>query len=305
MFAAVAQAGSFSAAARSLRLSASAVSKLIARIENRARVRLFDRSTKAAILTREGEAYLETIQRVLDAMAEVDSVADTLSRVPHGTLRIHAGPSFTRTQIAPLLPEFLRRYPDLRVEFRLGPKFVGLSDDMDLAIHFGSLSDSSLILRKLATSRRVLCASPEYLKAHGTPAAPADLATHQVLNYTMPGRETWPFVKGKAEQKVPVRARVSADQAEVLLELARSGMGIARLPEFDTAEEFESGRLVPLLTADSLPEAIYAVVRTRRNLSPRLRVFIDFVEQKLRHAQWNLDPRNAAQRPQPQTYANS
>jgi DNA-binding transcriptional LysR family regulator len=291
VFAAVAQTGSFSAAARSLRLSASAVSKLIARVENRTKVRLFDRSTKAAILTREGEAYLETIRRVLDAMADVDSVGDTLSRVPHGTLRIHAGPSFTRTQLAPILPEFMARYPDMRLEFRLGPKFVGLADDMDLAIQFGSLSDSSLILRKLAMSRRILCASPAYLERNGTPAAPADLAAHHLLNYTMPGRESWPFVKGQAVQKIDVRARISADQAELLLELAREGMGIARLPEYDTADDFAAGRLVPLLTSYCPPEAIYAVVRTRRNLSPRLRVFIDFIEQKLRSTAWNLDRR--------------
>ena len=291
VFAAVAQTGSFSAAARSLRLSASAVSKLIARVENRTRVRLFNRSTKAAILTREGEAYLQSIRRVLDAMADLDSVGDTLSKVPHGTLRIHAGPSFTRTQLAPVLPEFMSRYPDLRLEFRLGPKFVGLTDDMDLAIHFGSLTDSSLILRKLAVSRRVLCASPEYLERHGTPRTPDELSSHQLLNYTMPGRESWPFVAGQAVQKIHVRARVSADQAELLLELARDGMGIARLPEFDAAEDFAAGRLVPLLTSFCPPEAIYAVVRTRRNLSPRLRVFIDFIEQKLRGKPWNLDRR--------------
>ncbi len=291
MFAAVAQTGSFSAAARALRLSASAVSKLIARVENRTKVRLFDRSTKAAILTREGEAYLETIRRVLDAMADLDSVADTLSRVPHGTLRIHAGPSFTRTQLAPVLPEFMLRYPDLRLEFRLGPKFVGLADDMDMAIHFGALADSSLILRKLAMSRRVLCASPEYLERHGTPTAPDQLVSHELLNYTMPGRESWPFLTGRAVQKIRVHAKVSADQAELLLELALNGMGIARLPEFDTAEDFAAGRLVPLLTSFCAPEAIYAVVRTRRNLSPRLRVFIDFIEQKLRNKAWNLDRR--------------
>ncbi len=224
-------------------------------------------------------------------MADVDSVGDTLSRVPHGTLRIHAGPSFARTQLAPVLPEFVARYPDLRLEFRLGPKFVGLADDMDLAIHFGSLADSSLILRKLAMSRRVLCASPEYLARHGTPTAPADLASHDLLNYTMPGRECWPFVTGQTVQQIDVHARVSADQAELLLELARDGMGIARLPEFDTADDFATGRLVPLLTAFCPPEAIYAVVRSRRNLSPRLGVFIDFIEQKLQRKTWNLDRR--------------
>ena len=120
VFIAVAESGSFSAAARSLRLSPSTVSKLIARIENRVGVRIFDRSLKAAILTREGEVYLESVRRAVDAIDELQSLGESLAKVPHGTLRIHAGPSFTRSQLAPLLPEFAAQYPDVRIEFRLG-----------------------------------------------------------------------------------------------------------------------------------------------------------------------------------------
>ena len=294
VFVTVAESGSFSAAARTLRMSPSAVSKLIARIEDRTKVRLFDRSTKAAILTREGEAFLGSIQRAIDAMAEVDTVADTLSRVPHGTLRIHTMPSFATYQLAPLLPEFMALYPDLELEFRLGPKFVGLSDDMDLAIQFGALADSSLVARKIATSRRVLCAAPSYLKQHGTPQHPDELQTHRLLNYSMPGRETWPFLESGTVSHLPVRSKIAADQADVLLELALAGAGIVRLPEFHTFEHCRHGRLTPLLTAFSQPEAIYALFRTRRNLSLRLKVFIDFVENKLRGKPWNLDAKKSA-----------
>ncbi len=291
VFVAVAESGSFSAAARSLRLSPSTVSKLIARIENRVGVRIFDRSLKAAILTREGEIYLQNVRRAIDAVAELESLGETLARVPHGTLRVHAGPSFTRSQLAPLLPEFASRYPDLRIEFRLGPQFVGLADDMDIAIHFGALADSSLVLRKIATSRRILCAAPSYLDRHGVPRQPRDLTSHRLLNYTMPGRETWPFYRGQKVEHVPIQSQLCADQADLLLELVRQGMGIVRLPEFDVADDFASGRLVPVLASYTRREAIYAVVRNRRNLSPRLRVFIDFVEQKLRDKSWNVDPR--------------
>ena len=293
VYVAVAESGSFSAAARTLRMSPSAVSKLIARIEDRTKVRLFDRSTKAAILTREGEAFLQTIQRAIDAMEEVDSVADTLTHVPHGTLRIHTMPSFATYQLAPLLPEFMARYPDLDLQFRLGPKFVGLSDDMDLAIQFGSLADSSLVARKIAVSRRILCASPAYLAQHGTPQHPDELQAHRLLNYSMPGRETWPFFEAGAVSHLQVRSKISADQADVLLELALAGAGIVRLPEFHIIEHCRNGRLLPLLTAFSQPEAIYALFRTRRNLSLRLKVFIDFVENKLRGKPWNLDARAA------------
>ncbi len=288
VFVAVAESGSFSAAARSLRLSPSTVSKLIARIENRVGVRIFDRSLKAAILTREGEVYLESVRRAIDAIDELQSLGESLAKVPHGTLRIHAGPSFTRSQLAPLLPEFTEQYPDVRIEFRLGPHFVGLADDMDIAIHFGSLPDSSLILRKLATSRRVLCAAPGYLQKYGVPKAPVDLTRHRLLNYTMRGRETWLFYRGQKVERISIQSQICADQAELLLELTRGGMGIFRLPEFDVAEDFKSGRLVPLLTEYARRESIYAVVRTRRNLSPRLRVFIDFVEKRLRGKSWNV-----------------
>jgi len=288
VFMAVAESGSFSAAARSLRLSPSTVSKLIARIENHVGVRIFDRSLRSAILTREGEVYLESVRRAIEAIDEVESLGESLAKAPHGTLRIHAGPSFTRSQLAPLLPEFATLYPDVRIEFRLGSRFFGLADDMDIAIHFGSLPDSSLILRKIATSRRVLCAAPAYLQKYGVPKEPAELTRHRLLNYTMPGRETWPFYRGQRVELIPVQSQICADQAELLLELTRGGMGIFRLPEFDVAEDFKSGRLVPLLTEYTRRESIYAVVRNRRNLSPRLRVFIDFVEKKLRSKSWNV-----------------
>ena len=288
VFVAVAERGSFSAAARVLRLTPSTVSKLIARVERRFGVRAFDRTSKAATLTREGETYLEHIHRVLDAMADVDALADTLSRVPQGMLRVHTMPSFAHHQLAPLLPEFLAQYPDLRFEFRLGPRYLTLTDDMDIAIQFGSLSDSSLVARKIASSRRILCASPAYIKQHGTPAAPADIAAHRLLSYSIPGRETWVFVEDGKARQIRVESKVAADQADFLLELARAGMGIARLPEFQLMNDFTTGRLVPVLAEFCAREPIYAIVRTRRNLSPRLRVFIDFVEQKLRGAPWNV-----------------
>ena len=289
VFVAVAERGSFSAAARMLRLTPSTVSKLIARVERRFGVRAFDRTSKAATLTREGETYLEHIHRVLDAMADVDALADTLTRVPQGMLRIHTMPSFAHHQLAPLLPEFLAQYPDLRFEFRLGPRYLTLTDDMDIAIQFGSLSDSSLVARKIASSRRILCAAPAYIKRHGAPVAPDDIAAHRLLSYSIPGRETWAFVEGGKVRQIRVESKVAADQADFLLELARAGMGIARLPEFQIFNDFSAGRLVPVLTEFCAREPIYAIVRTRRNLSPRLRVFIDFVEQKLRGAPWNVE----------------
>ena len=297
VFVAVAERGSFSAAARVLRLTPSTVSKLIARIEKRFGVRAFDRTSKAATLTREGESYLEHMRRVIDAMADVEALSDTFARVPHGVLRIHTMPSFAHHQLVPLLPDFMAQYPDLRFEFRLGPRYVTLTDDMDIAIQFGSLSDSSLVARKIATSRRVLCASPAYIKQHGMPGAPDELAKHQLLSYSIPGREFWSFVESGKLREIRVQSRVLADQADFLLEMTRAGMGIARLPEFQVMNDFTSGRLVPVLANYCPREPIYAIVRTRRNLSPRLRVFIEYVERRLRDASWNFDSRHGGDSP--------
>jgi DNA-binding transcriptional LysR family regulator len=289
VFVTVAESGSFSAAARALDLSPSAVSKLIARLEKRFNVRAFDRTSKAATLTREGEVYLEYIRRVIDAAADVDGLSEALERAPHGIVRVHTSLSFARSQIVPLLPEFVRRYPDVELLFRVGPRFVGLNNDMDLAVWFGAPRDSSLVARKIAASRRVLCATPAYLARHGTPRTPAELERHELLSWSIPGRESWPFMQAGKVREVRARFRVSADLADLLIQMVRTDLGIARLPEFMVTEDFASGTLVPLLEDYSFPEPIHAIYRSRRHLSPRIRAFIDFMAESMEQAPWNLD----------------
>jgi LysR family transcriptional activator of dmlA len=295
VFVTVAESGSFSAAARILRLSPSTVSKLIGRLEKRFNVRAFDRTSKAAALTREGEVYLEHIRRVLDAAADVDGLAETLESVPHGTVRVHTSLSFARSQIVPLLTEFVHRYPDVELLFRVGPRFVSMTDDMDLAVWFGAPMDSSLVARKIGSSRRILCATPAYLARKGRPRAPAELDHHELLSYSIPGRESWPFLQEGKVREVPAQFRVSADLADLLYQLARADLGIARLPEFMVVDDIRAGVLVPLLEEFSFPEPIYAIYRSRRHLSPRIRAFIDFLADSIRDASWNLDRRMDAQ----------
>lgn len=288
VFVMVAERGNFSAAARQMKLSPSTVSKAIARVEKRLGVRVFDRSSKtAATLTREGEVYLEQVRRVIDAVADVDALADTLTRVPQGTVRIHTRPSLARHALVPMLPAFMTQYPDLQLNFRLAPRFNTLTDDMDVALVFGVLSDSALVARRIASFRRTLCASPAYLQAHPAPTSIAELAHHKLLTYSVPGRETWPLLDNGVERQVKVQSCLSADQADLLLELARNGVGITQLPEFQVNNDFESGRLVPVLPDCGLTEPIYIVYRKQRNLSPRVRTFIDFVADHFGRAAWN------------------
>lgn len=283
--------GSFSAAARLSGLSPSAVSKIVTRIEERAKIRLFDRTSKSTNLTREGASYLESIAKVIDAVNDVDSLADVLAREPRGTLRVHAGPSFAKNYIAPFLMKFAEVYPDVHIEFRLGPRFAGLTDDIDIAIHFGPLPDSPFIARKLATSRRLLCATPAYLEQHGTPTEIDQLSAHKLLNYTMADRLYWPFTADGKGKLFKVDSAVSSDQAEFLRELALRGGGIARIAEYVVFEELAAGKLVAVLEKFAIAEGIFAIFRNRRNLSPRLRVFINALRQGLKEQPWNLDRR--------------
>jgi DNA-binding transcriptional LysR family regulator len=291
VFVTVAESGSFSAAARILGLSPSTVSKLIGRLEKRFNVRAFDRTSQAAVLTREGEVYLQYIRRVIDAAADVDSLAEALEQGPHGTVRVHTSLSFARSQIVPLLPEFVRRYPDVKLLFRVGPRFVTLTNDMDVAVWFGATTDSSLVARKIGTSRRILCATPAYLERHGRPRTPAELDRHELLSWSIPGRESWPFLQAGKVREVSAQFRASADLADLLVQMARADLGITRLPEFMIADDIRAGALVPLLDEFSFPEPIYAIYRSRRHLSPRIRTFIDFLADSMREAPWNLDRR--------------
>lgn len=288
----VAASGSFSAAARLNNLSPSAVSKIVTRIEQRSKIRLFDRTSKSAHPTREGRNYLQSLSRVIEAVDEVDSLADVMAREPRGTLRVQAGPAFARLHIAPLLGDFCARYPELSVEFHLATQPAGLTEDIDISIQFGPLPDSPFIARKLAISRRALCASQAYVERHGAPATLEELASHKLLNYTMADRTHWSFATGGEIKSVQVSSSIAANQADFLLDLALRGAGVARLAEYQTYPYILSGELVPIMEALSIPEGIFAIFRDRRNLSPRLRVFIDALRRSLRDQPWNLNRRN-------------
>ncbi|MEN4825840.1 LysR family transcriptional regulator [Pseudomonas sp. P39-UII1] len=290
-FLGAAEHGNFSAAARACGMTPSAISKLISRLEDRLQVRLFQRGTRSLTLTEEGAAYLVSARAVSNAMAEADSLAEAFPTRVSGTLRVHTMTTFAKHQIIPWLPEFLAAYPGLTVDIQVGAQFSDQFDQgLDVAIHSGVLPDSSRIARKIGQSRWVICASPSYLAAHGTPEHPGQLLQHSCFSFGFSSVwNTWGFVVDGQAVTVPVVPKATFAQGDLLRDLALSGAGIVRLAEFHIGQDIQEGRLVPLLQryAQDSVEPIYMIYTNRKHLSPRIRVFRDFLEQKLASSPWN------------------
>jgi DNA-binding transcriptional LysR family regulator len=288
IFVRVVEDGDFSAAARTLSLTPSTVSKSIARLEDQLGRRLLQRSSRTMRLTPEGQHFLEAAHRVLDAMEEAKAVG---SAVPSGTLRIRSVPTFARCQLAPLVPALRRLYPKLRLEFLLGNERPGwLDDGADVAIASGDLPSSSLIVRRIASSRWIICAAPSYVAEHGIPASPAELFEHECLNFSMPTQWNQWSVAGSRSSRTPA-GTVVANQGDMLLALALAGAGIVRLAEFHISDDLRAGRLVALFPEhqDRVEEPIYVLYQDRRHLSPRIRVFLDFLERAFAHPPWRAE----------------
>lgn len=278
--------GSFSAAARLVGLSPSAVSRAVSAIEARLGVRLLLRSTRALALTAEGEAYLRAARRILSDLGDAEqAIAD--QGAPRGRLRVSASQAHGRLAIVPLIGEFVARYPHILVDISLADRIVDVSGGQaDVAIRFGPLADSPLTARKLGENRRVIVAAPAYLERHGTPRMPEDLHAHNCLNFNFRRAEpVWPFRDGTRNYALAVRGNIEANNGETLGQLAAMGVGIARVGTFSIAEEMARGALVPILE-DYNPgdvEAVHAVFAGGANTPARVRVFVDFLGERLNH----------------------
>ena len=285
IFAAVADIGSFSAAGRQFDLTPSAVSRTVDRIEARLGVRLLLRSTRTLTLTAEGRAYLQAARRILADLNDAEQqIAD--QGAPRGRLRINAAQSHGRLCVVPLLGEFVQLYPHILVDIALSDTLVDVAGgEADVAVRFGPLADSGLMARKLGETGRVIVASPHYLARAGTPTVPEDLHHHNCLNFNFRRSEPiWPFRRDGEDFALSVRGMIEANSGETLGDLAAQGVGIARVGRFSVISEIESGRLVPLLE-DYNPgdvEQIHAVFVGGANTPARVRVFVDFLVDKLR-----------------------
>lgn len=281
VFARVVETGSFSAAARDLRLGQPAVSKLVAALEERLAVRLLLRTTRRLQPTEAGEAFYERARLAIAEADEADSAARGLGSGLQGRLRICAPVTFARLGIVPYLGSFLDAYPLLSIEMVMDDRSVDmLHDNVDLAFRLGDLADSSLTARKLASGRRFIVASPAYLDRHGTPATPADLLSHQVLVYRQQvGGGEWRLTRGTAVMSVDVGGRLSFTAAEGVRAGVLAGCGLAIVSEWMMGRELASGAVVPVLTDWTLPSLdLWAVHPAGRFLSTKARAFLGWYE---------------------------
>ena len=280
VFIAVVDAGSFTAAAGKLGVTKSAISRRVSDLEEELGVRLLQRTTRTLSLTEAGERYLEYARRALQEAEAAEDAATALQDSPRGRLRIGSPMSFGRLFVARAIPTFLARYSDVAVDVTMDDRVLDLvSGGFDLAIRIGNLAESSLIARKLAPSRQVLCASPAYLARREPLQAPHDLLEHDCLRYAYfsQGNE-WALIRGDEHHEIRVSGRYQVNNSEALREAAVQGTGIARIPLFIVADDLRAGRLRRVLPDYEMPaQHIYAVWPERAYMPQKVRVFLDFL----------------------------
>ena len=285
VFVAVVDAGSLSGAARRLGCTPSAVSKLMERLESRIGARLLQRTSRAISLTAEGRTFHRAAAHALEAVNEAESLMLDAAAPASGTLKVHTTLNFAQHQLAPILPDFLSRHPRVRIEFLLSSDPVDLIQaDIDISIQVGQVTNPSLVAKRIGTARWVVCAAPSYLQSHGVPRKPGDLSGHACLNF-LPhmARSSWPMRLPTGEPPLQPVGALASNSDNFLRVLACQGLGIARLSDFHIAQDVEDGRLVALLDDHQVgePEPIYAVFQSRRNLSLRVKVFLNFLESRI------------------------
>ncbi len=279
-FVSVADLEGFAPAARKLGLSASAVTRLIASLENHLGARLLQRTTRSVTLTDVGARYLERARRILGDLEEAESSVQAERSKPSGRLIVSAPLMFGRLHVGPVMSAYLKQYPDVSAELRLSDRTVSLVDEgIDLAVRIGHLADSSVIARAVGDMRRVVVASPRYLKAHGTPQKLSDLADHEVIQFSgSSALVEWRFLEDGREIRVPNTSRFATNSTDAAVLHAEQGGGLISVLAYQVAESLKAGRLKIVLAKYELPPMpIHLVYPTSRLLSAKVRAFIDLV----------------------------
>lgn len=279
------QQGSLSGAGRMLGCSPASVSRHITSLEDQLGTQLLKRSSRNLALTEAGELYYSQVEQILQQLSDANRSISQLHTKPQGVLKVHARMLVGQMMIMPHLPEFLQQYPDITVDLMLSNNIAPVMEQgTDVDIRIGKLEDSSLIARKLVSSERIACASPEYLAGHPPITRPGDLKNHNCLTYRINlGTPVWRFLDPERRiEEVPIKGSLQTDFGYALLEMARAGVGIALMPDWSVNKDLESGRLVRLfpeykVSHIDFDNGVYAVFPKSRRTSVKLRMFVDFL----------------------------
>jgi DNA-binding transcriptional LysR family regulator len=288
-FVAVVEAGSFVGGADALDVSKSVVSRVVGELEARLGVRLLQRTTRRLSLTPEGQLFFERCKDLLSGVASAESEITEHAGHVKGELRVSAPVTFGLLHLAPLWPAFMARHPHLVLDVTLGDRLVDLVDEgFDLAVRIAQLGNSSLVSRKLATTRLVLCASKRYLKSHPAIQHPSDLALHTVFTYSLLATgEHWHFHGPEGEVVVKVNPRLRSNSGDSCCMAALQHQGLVLQPTFLVGEHLASGALVEVLPRYRSAElGIYAIYPSRKNLSPKVRHLVDFLVAAFERPDW-------------------
>ena len=281
VFARAAELSSLSAAGRDLRMSAAVVSNRIAKLERHLGVRLLNRTTRRVNLTEEGALFYDHCIRILGEIEQIETNIAARREQPRGVLTVSAPVAFGRMHIAPHVPAFVARFPEMQIRLHLTDRLIDIvREGADLAVRIADLKNYSFIARKLAPNRRVVVASPDYLKAHGRPKTPQDLLAHNCLLLRFPGSQQfqWSLEGDDGVVTLPVAGNMDSDNGEVLREWCLAGIGLALKSLWEVGPDLKAGRLKVVLPAwRPLGHAVYALYPHSRYLPPRVRAFIDFL----------------------------
>jgi DNA-binding transcriptional LysR family regulator len=280
-FVQIVKEGTLSGAARELGVTPAAVSKRLTRLEEAVGVPLLNRTTRRLSVTDAGELYYANALRILAELEDLERLLSQDRAAPKGLLRVNAPLGFGRTYITPIVSNFVKRYPEVEVQLQLSDHPLSLVDESyDIGIRFGDVPDARVIATKIADNRRLVCAAPSYLKLHGVPRVPNDLARCNciVLRQNDAAYGTWRFTKGRQTETVKVRGTLSSNDGEVALNWALDGHGLLLRAEWDIAKYLRSGRLQIVLEDYATPPAdIHAIYPEKHKLSPKVKVFVEFL----------------------------
>jgi len=279
VFVAVVENDGFSAASRALGISKSAVSKRINQLENHLGVRLLHRTTRKLSLTEAGERYFEHAAQALTAASQAEDAVTELQGEPQGKLKISSPMSFGRLHVASLIPKFMNRYPKIQIDLVMDDRNIDLvAEGFDVAIRSGDMPASTLIARKLAPLRQVLCASPDYIDRYGMPVTPSELSERNCILFSYSGdANEWTLNKDGKSEAVLVSGSYRVNNSEAILVALREGIGIGRLPTFVAGPDLTEGNLVRILESYHIPDhTFYAVFPERQYLPAKVRAFLDF-----------------------------